>query len=132
MKADQRSSDNVKKWSNECDATIKLWGRQTVDLMSKMLHLIVIQSDALTIKCNVRHAAPNFIAIRWEAVNARIAAFDRDKIRCTLTIVWKNCQNCIWCRCHQMHWRLSRWRGLNVADYASKCDVRWLHPMLMH
>ena len=39
-------------------------------LMSEMLHLTVIQSDALTIECDVRHTA-----------------LDRETIKCKLTIV---------------------------------------------
>ena len=102
-----------KIWSNECvwrpingsrwrKKMIKwMWccyqimSRQTVDLMSEMLHLMLLSSNALTIECDVRHAALNFIAIRWKTVDVRIAAFDRDRIKCTLTIVWENCQNCI-------------------------------------
>ena len=84
-------SDDVKKWSNECDAAIKLWAGKLLILMSEMLHLMPMPSDALAIECDVRTAAP-----------------DRETIRCTLTVVcWWNCQSCIWCRCHQMHWRLS-------------------------
>ena len=74
--------DDVRKWSNECDAAIELWGRQAVDLMSEVLHLMPMLSDALAIECDVRHAALNLKAIRWEAVDAQIAAFDRDEVRC--------------------------------------------------
>ena len=54
-------------------------------LLSK-LHLMLMSSNALT-----------------KMFDCQIAAFDRETIKCTLTIVC--CQNCIWCRCHQMHWK---------------------------
>ena len=45
-------------------------GRQAVDLMPEMLHLMLIPSDALAVECGARHAAP-----------------DADAIRCTLAVV---------------------------------------------
>ena len=75
--------------------------RQAVDLMSEMLHLILISSDALArlsdcqnciwCRCHQMHwrlsrcqtVALNLKAIRWETVDAQIAAFDRDEIKCT-------------------------------------------------
>ena len=98
----------MKIWSNECvwrpingprwrKKMIKwMWCcyramRQTSCWCQKCLHLMSMSSDALAVECDVR-----------------TAAFDRETIRCTLTIVcWWSCQSCIWCRCHQMHWRLS-------------------------
>ena len=68
-------------------------------LMFELLHSIAMRLNALTIENDVKHAA-----------------FDRETIKCTLTIVWINCQSCIWCRCHQMHWRLF-------------VDVKWLHSI---
>ena len=41
--------DDVEKWSNECDAAIELWAGKLLILMSEMLHLTVIRSDALTV-----------------------------------------------------------------------------------
>ena len=41
--------------------------------------------------------------MRWRLFNCQTAAFDREIIKCTSTIVC--CQNCIWCRCYQMHWQ---------------------------
>ena len=110
-------------------------------LMPKLLHPIAIKLDA-----------------RWRlSEEIARAASNADAIRCTggclkklprlhlmpmpsdaLTIVWKNCQNCIWCRCHQMHWRLSRCQGGCIWSRTIRCtdevvcDVKWLHPMLMH
>ena len=103
----------MKIWSNECVwrpingprwrkkmikwmwCCYRIMSRQAVDLMPEMLHLMPMSSNALTVECDVRHAASG-----------------RETVRCTLTIVC--------------------WRGLAVAGYASKCDARWLHPMLMH
>ena len=126
--------NDVKKWLNECDAAIELRNRQTVDLMSEVLHLTVIRSNALTVENDISTAAPDAEIIRCTdscfdvstllhlmpmpsdaltiECDVRHAAPGRETVRCTLTIVC--------------------WRGLAVADYASKCDVRWLHPMLMH
>ena len=89
-------------------------------LMSKSLHLIAMRLNALTIENDIRHVA-----------------FNRETIKCTLTIVWKSCQDCIWCRCHQMHWRLF----VDVREAASdfeqsnaltklSVDVKWLHLTL--
>ena len=86
--------DDVRKWSNECDAATELWAGKLLILMPEMLHLMPMSSDALAVECGARHAAP-----------------DRKTARCTLAVVcWWSCQGCIWCRCHQMHWRLSRAR----------------------
>ena len=41
--------NDVKKWSNECDAAIELWADKLLILMSKMLHSIVKRLDALTV-----------------------------------------------------------------------------------
>ena len=73
----------------------RVMGRQAIDLMPEVLHLMLIPLDALAVECDARTAAP-----------------DRETVRCTLAVVC--------------------WRGLDVAGYASKCDARWLHPMLMH
>ena len=228
-------SDDVRKWSNEYDAAIRLWNRQAVDVknvciwcryhqmhwrlnvMSELLHSIVKQSNARwrlswcqncccirfyrdqinddwcsnwlhsiamklnarwrlfekivraasdvdVIRCtdgcfNIRTVASNRETIKctltivliselllhltpprsdeWRLM-FKLTAFDCDEVRCTLTIVWKNCQNCIWCRYHQMHWRLFQcqkdciwFRTIKCIDKIV-CDVKWLHSMLMH
>ena len=90
---------------------------------------------------DVRTVAFNFIAIKWKTVDDQIAAFDRDKIKCTDDVVW--CQkNCTWSQCSQMHWRNclivrllhlilmlsnARWRlfnrrELNDVDCTLKCQ----------
>ena len=70
MKIDQRLLDDVKKSFKWMWCCYQAMSRQAVDLMSEVLHLMLISSNALTIKCNARHAA-----------------FDRETIKCTLTIV---------------------------------------------
>ena len=111
MKADQRSLDDVRKivqmnvmllsdygadklliWCQKCC----IWCcyhqmHWRLNVMLDMLHPIVKRSDArwrLSVAEVVRTVAFDLIAIRWEAVDVRIAAFDRDEVRCTLTVVW--------------------------------------------
>ena len=86
-------------------------------LMSKLLHLMLKSSDALT-----------------KLFDCQIAAFDREIVKCTLTIVC--CQNCIWCRCHQMHWRNCLMSGCctrswNDQMHADDCLLSELHLMPM-
>ena len=102
---------DVRKWSNECGAATRLWGRQAVDLMPEVLHLMLLPSDALAVECDARHAAPG-----------------RETARCTLAVVWGNCQGCIWCRCHQMHWRLSQCQRGCTRPRTVRCtgEVVWL------
>ena len=142
---------DVKKWSNECDArhaapdrdavrctlAVLWWSCQgciwcrchqmhwrlfeeviraasdadvircTGDCLMKLsgLHLMPMPSDALAVECDVRTAAS-----------------DRETARCTLAVVcWWSRQCCIWCRCHQMHWRLSRCQNVALNPKA----IRW-------
>ena len=80
-------------------------------------------------------------AIRWQTVDARVAPPDRNEIRCTggYLIVkllhlmpmssnarWRlsDCQNCIRCRCHRMHWRNCLFvRLLHLT--AKRSNARW-------
>ena len=70
MRAVQRSPDNIRKWSNECDAAIRLWAGKLLILMPEMLHLMPMPSDALAVECD-----------------ARTAASDRETAGCTLAVV---------------------------------------------
>ena len=70
-------------------------------LMPELLHPIAMRLDALAVLSDCQTAAP-----------------DRETVRCTLAVVWESCQGCIWCRCHQIHWRLS----VDVRETASDLE----------
>ena len=102
--------DDVKKWSNECDAAIELWAGKL--LMSEMLHSIVKRSDALT-------------RLFW-CQNCCTRSWN-NQMRWRLS----DCQNCIWCRCHQMHWQLFRCQAA-LHPTSSRSNKKLLMFKLLH
>ena len=127
--------------------------------MSELLHLMLRSLDALTELFWCQYvAAFGFIAIRWKTVDARVAAFDRDEVKCTGG--WRWCQDCCirsWndqmhaddClkKLSELHLMSMSSDVLTIVYWCQKnciwlrtirctdeivCDVRWLHSMLMH
>ena len=111
-------SNDVKKWSNECDAAIELWDRQAVDLMSEVLHLMLIPSDALAVECDARYAASG-----------------RETARCTLAVIlmpdcctrpWNGQMHADDCLLSELHLMPMSLNAVAIVN------AKWLHPMLMH
>ena len=127
---DQRSPDDVRKWSNECDAKKTAFDRETIRcsddcliartasdadairctggcLVSKtLLHPAPSRSDERQLMPELLHPIAMRLNARWRLSDCQTAAPDADVIKCTLTIV--------------------SWRGLDNADCAS--NVRKIAP----
>ena len=162
---------DVWMWCQNC--CIWSWnGQMHADgcLLMKLsgLHLMPMSSDALTIVSMSDCVAFGPTAIRWQTIDAQIAAFNRDEVKCTddclivrllhltvkqsnarwrlfdcLLLNWKadklltddaskaskmKSMCCIWCRCHQMQWRLSEIRTAAPDAEIIECtdEIVWL------